>query len=104
MQNMLAILFFSVHQLRRERDGRGTNGRTTFQCVIVLMACERVRGVLSSEAAVRWSPSRRLRRMIFSEGVRKVTFSGRGTMRKNEAIARRIVKSPSIMKTLGLSA
>ena len=68
------------------------------------MICERVRGVLSSEVAVSWSPSRRLRRRVFSEGVRKVTFSGRGAMRKNEVIARRIVKSPSIMKTLGLSA
>jgi len=36
-------------------------------------------------------------------GVRKAAFSGRGTVRKYEDIARRTVKSPSIMNTLSLS-
>jgi len=60
----------------------------------------RVRGVSSSAVLARLSSSRRCISRLFSDEVRKVAFSGRGTMRKKEVRARRIVKSPSIMKTL----
>jgi hypothetical protein len=63
-----------------------------------------VSGVLSSLVGDKVSSRRRVRSSVFSEGVRKVAFSGRGTMRKKEVIASRIVKTPSIMKTLVLSA
>jgi hypothetical protein len=63
-----------------------------------------VSGALSSVVGAKVSSCRRVKSSVFSDGVRKVAFSGRGTMRKKEVTARRIVKRPSIMKTLVLLA
>jgi len=93
------VIFSYFSEAVKAWEGGDANGRTTFQCVMVWRASMMVRGV-SSCRAVGLSSERRARRIVFSVEVRKVAFSGRGTRRKNEVRARRIVKRPSIMKTL----
>lgn len=88
-------------ELGRKR-GVNAHGRTTFQCVIVLNTSLIVSGVFTSSILLASSSASRFRSSVFSSGLRKVECSGRGTMRNNEAIARRTVKSPSIRKTLDM--
>jgi len=92
-----------VSKLDWRQRGVNAHGRTIFQCVIVLNISVIVNGVFCSLVLLASSSASRFRSSVFSSGLRKVECSGRGTMRKNEAIARRTVKSPSIKKTLSMS-